>query len=143
MATRSSFTNIDEYIAAADPDVRDKLHSIRTAIALAMPGAVECISYQMPALRRERVFFYFAAFKKHIGIYPPVHDANLEQELARYRGPNGNLQFPLAEPIPIDLVTRVAQSLAKQYCSRPTELRTPGGVRNHEHSRSGRSRRAV
>ena len=126
MATRSSFTNIDEYIAAAGPDIRDKLHSIRTAIASAIPDAVECISYQMPALRQERVFFYFAAFKKHIGVYPPVHDSDLEQELVRYRGPKGNRQFPLAEPIPIDLVTRIARSLAKQYGSRPTTLRTLG-----------------
>jgi uncharacterized protein YdhG (YjbR/CyaY superfamily) len=81
------------------------------------PGSTECISYQMPALRHDKVFLYFAAFKKHIGVYPPVQDQALAEELARYRGPKGNLQFPLSAPLPYDLIARVAQSLARQYSS--------------------------
>lgn len=81
----------------------------------AVPDATECISYRMPALRHDRVFFYFAAFRKHIGVYPPVDDPALVVELARYRGPKGNLQFPLDEPVPYDLIARVAQALARQY----------------------------
>lgn len=79
-----------------------------------MPGATECISYQMPAFRHKKVFFYFAAFKSHIGVYLPVQDQDLVAELARYRGPKGNLQFPLNEPMPYALIARVARSLAQQ-----------------------------
>ena len=50
---------------------------------------------------------YIAAFKKHIGLYPPVADAALRPQLARYAGPNGNLKFPLDEPIPYELVGKV------------------------------------
>ena len=65
-------------------------------------------------------FFYFAAFKKHIGIYPPVtQDAQLIQELAPYRGEKGNLSFPLGEPLPIDLIGRVAVALSREYARAP------------------------
>ena len=115
--SRAAFANVDEYIDAADPRVHAILQAIRTAVAAAVPGATECISYQMPALRHTKVFFYFAAFKKHVGIYPPVHEPSLAEELVRYRGPKGNLQFPLNEPLPYALIARVAMALAKQYAA--------------------------
>jgi uncharacterized protein YdhG (YjbR/CyaY superfamily) len=115
MQTAHRFTTIDEYIAAADPKAREILSSIRSAVVDAVPEAAECISYQMPALRHRRVFFYYAAFKKHIGVYPPVDDPALAAELAPFRGPKGNLQFPLAQPVPYALIGRVARALAKQY----------------------------
>lgn len=109
------FATVDEYIDAADPRAGEALRALRQAVRAAVPDASECISYQMPALRHDRVFFYFAAFTKHIGVYPPVDDPALVVELARYRGPKGNLQFPLDEPVPCDLIARVAQALARQY----------------------------
>lgn len=117
MSSRKTFNSVDEYIDAADSGVRDVLRKLREAAAVAVPGATECISYQMPALRHKKVFFYFAAFKKHIGVYPPVQDHGLAEELAPYRGPKGNLQFPLSEPVPYALIARVAQSLSKQYAA--------------------------
>jgi uncharacterized protein YdhG (YjbR/CyaY superfamily) len=115
MTSRQKFTSVDEYIAATDPNAREILRTLRKTISAAVPDAAECISYQMPALRHRKVFFYFAAFKKHIGVYPPVQDPALAAELVRYRGPKGNLQFPLNEPVPYALIARVAQSLARQY----------------------------
>lgn len=117
MTARPSFSSVDDYIAAADPEVREVLRTIRTTVSEAVPEATECISYQMPAFRQKKVFFYFAAFKKHIGVYPPVQDPKLAAELEPYRGPKGNLQFPLAEPVPHDLIARVARSLARQYAA--------------------------
>ena len=73
----------------------------------------------MPAFRKQRIFLYFAAFKKHIGIYPPVtDDQELIAETARFRGVKGNLSFPYSQELPIDLVGRVAQALAAQYATR-------------------------
>jgi uncharacterized protein YdhG (YjbR/CyaY superfamily) len=57
------FANIDEYIAASAPEVRDILSKIREDAKQAVPVAQECISYRMPALKQKRVFFYFAALK--------------------------------------------------------------------------------
>ncbi len=81
-----------------------------------VPEAVETISYQMPAFRLKRIFFYFAAFKKHIGVYPPVSgDDDLMQALLPYRNDKGNLKFPLDQPMPYDLIGRVAEALARQH----------------------------
>ena len=97
---------VDDYIAAAAPVAQPILTRIRA----------ECISYRLPALKARKVFFYFAAFKKHIGIYPPVKgSATLQKRLARYRGPKGNLQFPLDEPMPYALIAQVAKTLAREY----------------------------
>ncbi len=108
-------TSIDGYIDAASPEVRDILQEIRRVVKAAVPDAKETISYQIPAFKRDSVFFYFAAFKKHIGVYPPVKgDAALQKVLAPYRGEKGNLKFPLSQPIPYELIARVATELARE-----------------------------
>lgn len=115
MPPRARYATVDEYLAATAPEVRDVLEQIRRRALAAVPDATECISYQMPALKRKKVFFYYAAFKQHVGIYPPVKgDAALAAELAPFRGPKGNLQFPLAAPMPYDLIARVAAALAAE-----------------------------
>jgi uncharacterized protein YdhG (YjbR/CyaY superfamily) len=107
--------NIDEYIAAAPAEVRPILEKIRRTIAAAAPGAEEVISYRIPAFRLNGIVVYFAAFKHHIGLYPPVRgDAKLEKAVARYAGPKGNLKFPLDEPIPYALITRIVKLRVKQ-----------------------------
>lgn len=115
MNQRPDENDVDEYIAAAAPDAQAILTEIRQLVKTAVPDAVETISYQMPAFKRKRVFFYFAAFKKHIGIYPPVQgDEELQQALLPFRGEKGNLKFPLDQPIPYDLIRRVAEALAQE-----------------------------
>lgn len=116
MSERPRFETMDSYIAAAPPEVRPILEQLRRTIHDAVPNATETISYQMPAFRLKSVFIYFAAFTNHIGVYPPVSgDEALAAELQRYRGPKSNLKFPLDEPIPYELIGRVAEALAQEY----------------------------
>ncbi len=91
--------------------------SIRQEVETLLPQARPCIGYQMPAFRGNKyIFFYFAAFKKHIGIYPPVTaDAELIQSLQPYRGQKGNLSFPLDQPLPLELIGRLVMALHSQY----------------------------
>jgi uncharacterized protein YdhG (YjbR/CyaY superfamily) len=78
----------------------------------------------MPAFRGNGILVYFAALKSHIGIFPPVEgDARLDEALACYRGPNGNLRFPLDEPIPYDLIERIARLRAKQDRAKATAFK--------------------
>lgn len=111
---------IDEYIAKASPEVREILETIRATIRRAAPDAQEILSYRMPAFTQNGILVYFAAFKAHIGLYPPVSgDAALEQATAPYAGEKGNLRFPLDQPIPYDLIERIVklrvqQNLAKR-----------------------------
>ena len=91
---------------------------VQAEVERRIPGAVRCISYSMPAFKEKRVFFYFAAFKKHIGIYPPVtEDKALILETERYRGPKGNLSFAYKDPLPTELIGRVAIALSAQYAT--------------------------
>ena len=116
MATgRVTYASIDAYIAASRAEVRPVLERIRRVISKAAPSAEETISYQMPAFRQHGVLLYFAAFKSHIGLYPPIRgDARLEKAVAPYAGEKGNLRFPLDEPIPFELIGRIAALRAKQ-----------------------------
>jgi uncharacterized protein YdhG (YjbR/CyaY superfamily) len=110
-------TSHDAYFAIVPTDVQPRLAAIQAQVELLVPGASRCIGYKMPAFRGEkRIFFYFAAFKRHIGIYPPVsQDAALIAELAPYRGDKGNLSFPLNQPLPIELIGRVAVALHREH----------------------------
>jgi uncharacterized protein YdhG (YjbR/CyaY superfamily) len=111
--------NIDEYIGSFPPEVRAILEKIRLTIADAAPGAQETISYGMPTFRLDGVLLHFAAFKKHIGFYPPVRgDARLEQSISIYAGKKGNLQFPLDRPIPYGLIKRIVKLKVKQNASK-------------------------
>lgn len=116
MSARPKFLSVNDYMASVDRKPRSILQEIRRLAKEAVPEAVACISYQMPALKLQRVFFYYAAFKKHIGVYPPVKgDSAIAEELLPYRGEKGNLQFPIDKPIPYSLITRVAETLAREY----------------------------
>lgn len=112
---RSRPANIDAYIAAFPPDVQAVLQQVRRAVSEAAPDAGEAISYGIPAFRQRGVLVYFAAFRKHIGFYPPVRgDAALEKAASRYAGEKGNLQFPLDQPLPLALIRRLTRLRARQ-----------------------------
>lgn len=107
--------NVDDYISQCPAVVQDILQQVRETIRSAAPNATEIISYQMPALRQHGILVYFAAWNKHIGLYPPITgDASIEKAVAKYAGPKGNLQFPLAEPIPYALIKRIVKLRVKQ-----------------------------
>lgn len=107
--------NVDEYMALFPADVRRILEKIRRTVAKAAPEAEEGISYGMPTFKQNGVVVHFAAFKKHIGLFPPVRgDGELEGELARYVGEKGSLRFPLDEAIPYELIERIVKLRVKR-----------------------------
>lgn len=116
---------VDEYIARFEPKVQAVLRKIRRTVRRAAPKAREVISYSMPALKQNGILVFFAAFKSHIGFYPPIKgDRALTKAAARYAGEKGNLRFPYAEPIPYALIAaltklRAAQDAAKAVSRRP------------------------
>jgi uncharacterized protein YdhG (YjbR/CyaY superfamily) len=122
--SRAAPKSIDEYIAASSPPVRAILARIRATIRKAAPGAKECISYRMPTFKLHGVVAHFAAFKKHIGFYPPVRgDARLQKAASIYAGPKGNLKFPLDEAIPYALIERIVKFKVQQHSK--TRTRQP------------------
>jgi uncharacterized protein YdhG (YjbR/CyaY superfamily) len=120
MTVRPAPRTIDEYIAAFSPAVQSILRKIRLTIREASPTAEEKISYRMPAFALGgRILVYFAAFKQHIGLYPPVRgDEKLKKAIAPYAGEKGNLRFPLDRPIPYALITRIVKHRVKEIQAR-------------------------
>jgi uncharacterized protein YdhG (YjbR/CyaY superfamily) len=108
-------SDIDGYITQFPADVQAILQDVREKIRRAAPDAEEIISHQMPAFKQHGILVYSAAWKKHIGLYPPISgEQALEKAVARYAGPKGNLQFPLDEPMPLDLIERIVKLRVKQ-----------------------------
>jgi uncharacterized protein YdhG (YjbR/CyaY superfamily) len=106
---------IDEYIDRSAPRAQPMLRRVRATIAKAAPDATETISYGMPAFKLGRILVYFAAFKRHIGLYPPVKgDAGLEKAVAPYAGEKGNLRFPIDQKTPYALISRIVKFKATQ-----------------------------
>jgi uncharacterized protein YdhG (YjbR/CyaY superfamily) len=95
--------------------VRTILERVRLTVRNAAPDAQETISYGMPAFTQRGVLVYFAAFKNHIGLYPPVSgDASIEKAISPYAGEKGNLRFPLNQPIPYGLIEQIVKLRVKQ-----------------------------
>ncbi len=127
MAPRPTLPSVDAYIAAFPADVQRILQRIRLTIHEAAPEAQEVISYKMPAFRLRGILLYFAAFAHHVGLYPPITgDPALQRALAPYAGPKGNLRFPLREPIPYELIARIAKLRVRQDRERAEARRAKG-----------------
>lgn len=100
--------SVDEYIARFDPEAQEKLQSLRRVIQEAAPEATETINYQMPTFVLHGNLVHFAAQKKHIGFYPtPSGIEAFQAELAGYKSSKGAVQFPLDQPLPLELIGRI------------------------------------
>ncbi|WP_462266278.1 iron chaperone [Mucilaginibacter sp.] len=114
-STKAPATTVDEYIAGFTPPVQDLLEQVRAAVKAAAPKAEECINYQIPTFTLQGNLLHYAAYKNHIGFYPtPSGIKAFQQELAGYKSAKGSVQFPLNEPLPLDLITRIALFRAEE-----------------------------
>lgn len=100
--------NVDEYISRFPADVQKQLQQLRQLIKKAAPKAEETISYGMPAFRQHRVLVYFAGYKNHIGFYPTGSGIRkFAKEIQGFVHSKGAIQFPIGDPIPVDLVKNI------------------------------------
>ena len=100
----------DSYIASFPPATQKLLKQLRRTIKKAAPKAIETISYSMPAYKYEGPLVYFAAYKNHIGFYPggsPL--TSLKSRLTAYKTSKGTIQFPLDQPLPLDLIETIVK----------------------------------
>ena len=102
---------IDAYIAAFPPEVQEALQLVRSTVLEVAPEAGEKISYDMPTMTLNGTYLvYFAAFSKHIGLYSvPTENPDFEEAFASYKTGRGSIQFPLHQPIPVDLIRRIVE----------------------------------
>ncbi len=109
-------TTIKEYIKTAPKSVQPTLQKLYDTIKKTAPGAVESISYQMPAFKLNgKPLVYFAAWEHHIGFYAtPSSNAAFKKELSKYKSAKGSVQFPLDQPMPWTLIKKMVQYKAKE-----------------------------
>ena len=110
------FKSVEEYINTFPVDIQLLLNKVRAIIIETAPGAVEGISYGMPAYKiNGKPLVYFACFKNHIGFYAtPTGHSNFADELSQYKQGKGSVQFPLSKPIPFDLIERIVAFRVKE-----------------------------
>ncbi len=103
--------NIDDYIADFPEEVQKILQNIRKAIQKITPESTEAIKYTIPTfVLNGKNLVHFAAFKNHIGFYPtPTGIESFEPALSVYNQGKGSVQFPLDQPIPIDLIEKIVK----------------------------------
>ncbi|MDF2068472.1 DUF1801 domain-containing protein [Bacillus sp. Cr_A10] len=110
-----TFNSIDEYISTFPPEVQEKLITIWQVIKEAAPEATEKISYQMPTFVFHGNLVHFAAYKNHIGFYPaPSGIEAFKEEIAQYKGAKGSVQFPLEQPLPYELISKIVKFRAAE-----------------------------
>ena len=114
-SARTKFEDIDSYIASFPEETRKLLQQLRITISKAAPEAKETINYGMPTFTLKGNLVHFAAFKNHIGFYPtPSGIEAFKKELSVYEGAKGSVQFPLAKPIPFDLISKIVEFRVKE-----------------------------
>lgn len=108
--TKSTPT-IDEYIKTFPSNVQQMMEQIRFTIKENAPEAEESFSYGMPAYKTNgKPLVYFAGYKNHIGFYatPNGHE-EFKKELSIYKQGKGSVQFPITEPMPLDLIADIVK----------------------------------
>jgi uncharacterized protein YdhG (YjbR/CyaY superfamily) len=109
-------TDVEKYIAGFEPEVQQRLHTIRNIFFEIMPETKEKISYQIPAIQAGETYLYFAAIKNHIGFYPIISLPELEEDLKPFRANNAkaSLHFKHDKPIPVSLIKKIIRYKLKQ-----------------------------
>ncbi len=107
--TTANPDNIDAYTAGFPKEVQAILEQVRATIKMAAPDAEEAISYGIPTFRLHKTnLVHFAAFKNHIGFYPtPTGSEAFKDDFAGYKTGKGSVQFPLDQPMPLDLIVKI------------------------------------
>lgn len=90
------------------------LRQINETIKSALPDAIGKISWSMPTYWKKRNLIHFAAFKKHIGLYPgPEAVEAFADKLKEYKTSKGTIQFPFDKPLPLELIKEIARWCGK------------------------------
>ena len=104
-------TNIDEYIADFSEEIQILLNQVRSTIKQAAPDAEESVAYGMPAYKlKGKPLVYFAGYKNHIGFYAtPTGHEEFAKELSKYKQGKGSVQFPIDQPMPLELIAQIVE----------------------------------
>ena len=121
----TALATVDDYIASFPEPVRALLAQVRATVRAAAPLATERMSYRIPTLFQGENLVHFAAFANHIGFYPGASGiGHFRDELAAYKSAKGSVQFPLDQPLPLELVGRITTFRVGEAAARALSRRT-------------------
>jgi uncharacterized protein YdhG (YjbR/CyaY superfamily) len=105
------FNTVEEYLSTLPAKTKSILKELRKTIKQAAPQAEELISYNIPAFKLHGALMYYAGWKDHVSIYPRTAalEKAFKKELAPFEGGKGTIKFPINEPIPYDLISRMVK----------------------------------
>lgn len=120
----NKINSIQDYITSFPEETQAKLQMIHQAIIKLAPDASESISYGLPTYKiNNKPLIYFGGYKNHIGLYAlPSSHAKFEKLLDGYKKGKGSVQFPLTEPLPIDLISRIVEFRVQELSSKPSRF---------------------
>ena len=116
-ANPDTSAQIRAYLEAQPPKARQALRQVRSAIHAAAPGAVDAFSYRMPATRLNgKVLVWYAGFTKHYSLFPigAAIRRQLAADVTGYKTSTGTIQFPLSDPVPVTLITKLVKARAAE-----------------------------
>lgn len=105
---------IKAYINEFPDPVQKKLRELRAVLKKVAPKAKEVIKWGMPMFEENRILFAYAGFKNHMNFLPtPSALEPFKKELTDYKTGKGSLQLPYSEPLPTELIQKIAEYRAK------------------------------
>jgi uncharacterized protein YdhG (YjbR/CyaY superfamily) len=107
-----AFAEVGDYLASLPSTSRARVEQVRIALLTAIPEGQDGITYDMPVIKvGGRSMVHYAAWARHLSIYPAPDDPALQDELRPYVAGKGTLHFPHDQPLPLELVTRIGAAL--------------------------------
>ncbi len=112
-------STIDEYIQAAPAAGQGHLRQLYAVLKSVAPKAQEAIKWGTPFFIEPRFLFAFSAHKAHLNFTPSsVGLEPFAEELKQHKTTKGMLQVPYKEPLPVDLIRRIAETRVRQLKER-------------------------
>jgi uncharacterized protein YdhG (YjbR/CyaY superfamily) len=106
---------VDDYISGYPAEVQVLLEQVRATIRDAAPEAEEAFKYRLPTYVLNGNLVHFGAFKNHIGLYAtPSGNIAFDKELSVYKVSKGAVRFPINQPLPLDLISRIVKYRVKE-----------------------------
>ena len=104
--------NVEEYLAGIPDSSRASFTKLRATIRASVPkDATETISYGIPAIRRNRILIWYAAFSNHCSLFPTASViAAFREDLKEYPTSKGTIHFPIDKPLPTALIKRMVKA---------------------------------
>ena len=124
MGTKKTPNVVDAYFATLSPEQRAALHKLRRTIKAAASDAEECISYSMPAFRKDGLPVAYAAFTKHCSLFPCGSFKPFRNDLARYETSKGTIRFDPGKGLPVSLVRKIVNARLAENAAREKKRRT-------------------